>query len=83
VSLGALTRLWCMAPRVRRRADTPLDDTERRLLGAWPARWATTVRDVSGAAPDEYAPRVRAWACAVTANLAAAFPRTDAVERLG
>lgn len=56
--------------RVHRRADTPLPLREQQLLAAWPIRWTLTVVDVTGAAPQDYATRVRAWAQAVTTDLA-------------
>ena len=50
------------ATRVSRRSSDVLTADDRRLLGAWPARWPTTVADVCVVAPEEYAARVRAWA---------------------
>ena len=54
---------------VRRRADTPLSEADSRLLGAWPTRWAMTVRDVSEVTPEQYVAQVQAWARCVTVGL--------------
>jgi hypothetical protein len=59
------------ATRVRRRPDDVDTEDERRMLGAWPTRWPTTVADVCRAEPEEYAARVRAWAEGTIATLEA------------
>lgn len=60
-------------------------DARRRARRATdgPTRWAMTVRDVNGVAPEDYVARVRAWARAVTADLAAVPPLAEANERAG
>ena len=55
--------------RVRRHADTILTAEDRRLLTAWPTRWATTVRDVSDHGAEGYADNVRAWAASTVEAL--------------
>ena len=55
--------------RVRRRADEPPSDSERKLLRDWPTTWKITVRDVCTVSPEGYAEAVRAWATAVSAAL--------------
>jgi hypothetical protein len=55
--------------RVGRRPDDVLDEEERRVLGAWPTRWAMSVADACRAEPEKYAETVRAWAEATIATL--------------
>jgi hypothetical protein len=50
--------------RVLRRLDEPGD------TAGWPTEWPLTIAHACRAAPEDYAPRVREWAKAVSAALA-------------